>query len=88
VLDGQFVRLQVLLLRLVRSYKMYKLINVDGKLACIEKLVDGQSTIMPINPDNTDYQQYLKWVEAGNSPLPADVAASPSTPLPADEGAA
>ena len=55
---------------------MYKLINVDGKLACIEKLVDGQSTIMPINPDNTDYQQYLKWVEEGNTPLPADEGAA------------
>ncbi len=22
--------------------------------------------------DNTDYQQYLKWLEAGNTPLPPD----------------
>jgi len=72
VLDGVYVRLQVLLLRLVRSYKMYKLINVDGKLSCVEKIEDGQSVIMPINPDNTDYQAYLAWVEAGNQPLPAD----------------
>ena len=51
---------------------MYKLINVDGKLSCVEKIEDGQSVIMPINPDNTDYQAYLAWVEAGNQPLPAD----------------
>ena len=72
MLGGQFARLRVLLLLLVRSYKMYKLINVDGKLACIEKVVDGQSIIMPINPANTDYQEYLKWLAKGNTPLPAD----------------
>jgi len=24
------------------------------------------------NPDNTDYQAYLKWVSEGNTPTPAD----------------
>jgi hypothetical protein len=24
------------------------------------------------NPDNTDYQAYLKWLELGNTPLPAE----------------
>jgi hypothetical protein len=52
----------------------------------VQRLVDG--AFIPFAPDNTDYQQYLKWVAEGNSPLPADVEASPSTPLPADEGAA
>lgn len=27
---------------------------------------------IPFDPDNTDYQAYLKWVEEGNTPLPAD----------------
>ncbi len=27
---------------------------------------------MLIRSDNTDYQQYLKWVAEGNEPLPAD----------------
>jgi hypothetical protein len=31
---------------------------------------DGLS--IPFDPDNTDYQAYLKWVSEGNTPLPAD----------------
>jgi len=35
----------------------------------------GQNISIPINPDNTDYQAYLAWLEAGNTPLPADEVA-------------
>lgn len=27
---------------------------------------------IPFDPANTDYQAYLKWLEEGNQPLPAD----------------
>ena len=27
---------------------------------------------IPINESNTDYQAYLEWVAAGNTPEPAD----------------
>jgi hypothetical protein len=27
---------------------------------------------IPFDPANTDYQQYLKWLEEGNTPLPAE----------------
>jgi len=30
------------------------------------------TTFIPFDPDNTDYQAYLKWLEEGNTPLPAD----------------
>ena len=31
---------------------------------------DGAS--IPFDPDNTDYQTYLRWLEEGNTPLPAE----------------
>ena len=31
---------------------------------------------IPFDPDNTDYQAYLKWLDEGNTPLPADTGAS------------
>ena len=52
---------------------MYKLIkNPTTQLdeRCIRRVSDG--ACIPMNPDNTDYQVYLKWVAEGNTPLPAD----------------
>ena len=28
--------------------------------------------IIPFEPSNTDYQEYLKWLAEGNEPLPPD----------------
>jgi hypothetical protein len=28
--------------------------------------------MIPVNPENSDYQTYLKWIEEGNVPTPAD----------------
>ena len=36
----------------------------------ILRLMDNAT--IPFDPANTDYQQYLAWLEAGNTPLPAD----------------
>lgn len=51
---------------------MYKLsIQPDTKqVNCVIRLSDN--AFIPFDPDNTDYQNYLKWVAEGNEPLPAD----------------
>ncbi len=52
---------------------MYKLIkNVDqvAPSQMVKRLSDN--AFIPFDPNNTDYQQYLKWLEEGNTPLPAD----------------
>jgi len=36
----------------------------------IKRLADN--AFIPLDPANTDYQKYLEWVAAGNTPLPAD----------------
>jgi hypothetical protein len=53
---------------------MYKLIkNLRGDLdSVLLNNEDGSVTSIPMVADNTDYQEYLKWVAAGNTPLPAD----------------
>ena len=36
-------------------------------------VVNGQDrTCIPLAPDNTDYQAFLRWCDEGNTPLPAE----------------
>jgi hypothetical protein len=32
----------------------------------------SDNTFIPMHEDNTDYQEYLKWVAEGNQPQPAN----------------
>jgi len=52
---------------------MYKLTYDKelNKVANVVIRIEDQAFI-PFDPDNTDYQQYLKWLAEGNEPLPAD----------------
>ena len=36
------------------------------------KIDNGVTTSFSEDPDNTDYQEYLRWLEAGNTPEPAE----------------
>ena len=49
------------------SYKIYNL-PLGGQN--IVRLSDN--AFIPFDPDNTDYQAYLRWIAEGNEPLPAD----------------
>jgi hypothetical protein len=46
---------------------MYKLIK---NAEVVKRLLDN--AFIPFDPDNTDYQEYLKWLAEGNTPTPAD----------------
>ena len=45
---------------------MYKLTEKNNGV------IRNDGAFIPFDPANTDYQAYLKWVDEGNTPLPAD----------------
>lgn len=50
-------------------YKLVKnLITNDDTIVC--KVADN--AYIPFDTANVDYQEYLRWLEAGNTPDPAD----------------
>ena len=50
------------------KYKLQKLPN--GQLS--DSVIRSDGWTIPFDPANTDYQEYLKWVAEGNTPLPAE----------------
>jgi N-acetylglucosamine-6-phosphate deacetylase len=53
---------------------MYKLVKspTTQQINAVQKEANGFLISIPLAPDNTDYQEYLKWVAEGGVPLPAD----------------
>jgi hypothetical protein len=51
---------------------MYKLIKSPSQQEPKTVLRLSDNASIPFDPDNTDYQAYLRWLEEGNTPLPAE----------------
>jgi hypothetical protein len=51
-------------------YKLGKLVFGQKEPSSVIRTTDGAA--IPFAEANTDYQAYLKWLEEGNTPLPAD----------------
>jgi hypothetical protein len=62
----------------MKKYQLPKLVSMYGLPAptehnsVFEITEDGRYLSIPFDPANTDYQAYLKWLEEGNTPLPAE----------------
>jgi len=55
-------------------YKLFPNTPQGNPSSLIKRVADNAA--IPMDEQNIDYQQYLKWVEAGNTPLPADERAA------------
>ena len=53
-------------------YKLAKPNRDTGKIGCVFKFLENGGMSIPFDPENTDYQEYLKWLAEGNTPLPPD----------------
>ena len=54
---------------------MYKIKTDKNDFTGVEttSIIDVDKNMgIPTDPANTDYQAYLKWVDEGNTPIPAE----------------
>jgi hypothetical protein len=55
-------------------YKSQKIqVSISGQEIVPQSIIRlSDMATIPFDPDNTDYQAYLRWLEAGNTPEPAE----------------
>ena len=53
-------------------YKLHNMNDTNGNPVLVNVIRIFDNAYIPFDPDNTDYQAYLKWLAEGNEPLPAD----------------
>jgi hypothetical protein len=51
-------------------YKLTRTTPLYPEVSSVIRTSDG--ACIPFDESNTDYQAYLKWLEEGNTPLPAE----------------
>ena len=51
---------------------MYKQCLTSSGLTASVIVRTSDGAAIPFDPANMDYQEYLKWLSEGNTPLPAD----------------
>jgi hypothetical protein len=51
-------------------YKLFYKFGTTGLADSVIRIADN--AFIPFDPANTDYAEYLKWLDEGNTPLPAD----------------
>ena len=45
---------------------------ITKEINSVNKFEENKTISIPFDPVNKYYQEYLKWLEEGNTPLPAD----------------
>ena len=54
-------------------YKIHSVKRFDALPATNVAIIRlSDNAFIPMDPDNTDYAEYLAWLEQGNTPLPAE----------------
>lgn len=69
--------------RVIKMYKLFPINPITGNsINSVYRISDGAN--IPFDPANNDYVAYLKWIDEGNEPLPADPLPEPSKPTVQD----